>query len=312
MTVKRRRKKRKTNKGRVFLLILLLIVIILLIFVGVYFLLNKKEEKKIEETYYSQINTLDHSESKEFDFDINSNNYMLIRLNDFKVLYEKGANEIVYPASLTKVVTMNAFINSVGDLNDTSSLTSDQMNELIAENASIAYLKTDVQYPLKDLLYALILPSGADGATALQNYASRNGIDLVSKMNEIVSSLNLTNTHFTNTTGLHDDNLYTSLNDYANLFINTLLNLDAKQVLKVLSYDTGSETLVSTMSSLGAINNVKILGGKTGYTGQAGECIAVLYEVNNRSYLLLLANAHGEESGLHFQDVNKIMNQLYN
>lgn len=311
MTVKRR-KKRKVNVFRLLVLIILFLLIVGLIIFGVYSLFNTKEERKLDDEYFNNINTLDSSEVKQFDFDLNSTNYMLIRLNDFKVLYGSGIDERIYPASLTKVVTMNALVNNVTSLDETSSLSSEQMNELINENASIAYLKTDYDYSLRELLYALILPSGADGAMALSNYSTNHGIDLVIKMNELVSNLKLTNTHFTNTTGLHDDDLYTSLNDYSKLFINTLLNSDAKKVLKTLSFDTIDRTYNSTMKSLGDIETVKILGGKTGFTGQAGECIAVVYEVNNRSYLLLLSGAYGEGSGKHFEDVIKIMNELYN
>ena len=123
--------------------------------------------------------------------------------------------------------------------------------------------------------------------------------------------------NFTNSTGLHNDNLYTTLNDYAKLVIDTLNNSDAKTILKSYSYtlDDGL-TVKSTLSSLeGYFDDIEVYGGKTGYTDQAGENIMILYTVNNRSYMLILSGAPGNPyvagENYHFIDAISVLKYLY-
>ena len=71
----------------------------------------------------------------------------------------------------------------------------------------------------------------------------------------------------------------------------------------------------STLKALKRDDNIKTYGGKTGFTGEAGENIMILYSCDNRSYMLILANADGNPylgQNYHFNDVNKIFNYLYN
>ena len=290
-------KKRRVKKTRVLLLIFCLLIFLVISFLGIYqivYLLNKDDKEKISLSSLN-INELNYDDVEEFDLDLYSKSYMLIRLNDFKVLYGKNLDSKFYPASLTKVLTLDAVVNNVDDLSASSYLTSADYDSLISKNASLAYLSVEKDYTIKDLLYALVLPSGGDSAVALENYFSKNNKDLVSLLNERCAYLGLNNSHFTNTTGLHDDNLYTSLNDYAKIVIDCLNNDIAKGVLKSFSYTLSDGlTVKSTLRSLeNSVEGVEIYGGKTGFTGEAGENIAVLFACGDRSYLLILTGALG-------------------
>lgn len=262
------------------------------------------------------VNNIDYKDIHELDLDLYSNGYLLIRLNDFKALFGKNYADKFYPASLTKVVTLNTVVKNVSDFSETSSFNSTDYEELINKNASLAGLSINKEYSIEDLLYALVLPSGADAGKALENYFKKQDEDLVSLMNKNAKSLGLTDSHFTNTTGLHDDDLYTTLQDYANVIVDTLSYPKGKEVLKVFKYTLEDDTSVSsTLSSLADIKNVKIYGGKTGFTDEAGENIMILYTYKNRSYLLILANAPGnpyiENQKYHFTDVKTILEYLY-
>ena len=290
-------KKRRVKKTRVLLLIFCLLIFLVISFLGIYqivYLLNKDDKEKISLSSLS-INELNYDDVEEFDLDLYSKSYMLIRLNDFKVLYGKNLDLKFYPASLTKVLTLDTVVNNVDDSSASSYLTSADYDSLISKNASLAYLSVEKDYTIKDLLYALVLPSGGDSAVALENYFSKNNKDLVSLLNERCAYLGLNNSHFTNTTGLHDDNLYTSLNDYAKIVIDCLNNDIAKGVLKSFSYTLSDGlTVKSTLRSLeNSVEGVEIYGGKTGFTGEAGENIAVLFACGDRSYLLILTGALG-------------------
>ena len=306
-------KKRKVRKDRVFILIVGLSLFLCLSFLVINKIFNVFDDNKKVHLSSSNINELDYSLMKEIDIDLYSKSYMLVRLNDFKVLYGKNIDSRFYPASLTKVLTLDTIVNNIDDLNDTSYLTSDDYNLLISENASLAYLSVDKNYTINDLLYALVLPSGGDAAIALENYFSQNNEDLVSLLNKRCDYLGLNNSHFTNNTGLHDDDLYTSLSDFSKIVIDCLNNDSAKKILKSFSYTLSDGlTVKSTLKSLeNKIGDVEIYGGKTGFTSEAGENIMVLFSYDNRSYLLILANAPGNpynyDEDYHIKDVISVL-----
>ena len=310
------KKKRKLKIGRLLLICVLLVLIIGLIVFGIKKIFNKNDELEPFDSASLNINELDYSEMKELDLDLYSSSYMLVRLNDFKVLYGKNINKQIYPASLTKIVSLDTVISNFNNLDDTHSFSQEDYDELVSENASLAYLEADHEYSIRDLLYAMVLPSGADAGRALENYFAYHGLNFVEEMNNLVNKLNLSTSHFTNSAGLHDDNLYTSLDDYCHIVIDTLLNDEGKKVLKTFSYVLEDGTVVrSTLRELERDDEIKTYGGKTGFTGEAGENVMVLYTVNNRSYILILANAPGNPylgQKYHFADVNTIFEYLYN
>lgn len=280
-------KKRKLKFENILLIFSFVICLSLSFIVFLY----KDKTVLFEDVYSDELN---YDDVSSLNLDLSSDKYMLVRLNDMKVLYGDKIDDKFYPASLAKVVTMDALLNNIDDVNDTSYYSNEQYNMLISENASIAGLRTNKTYTLEELLYALILPSGADAAMALENYCELNNIDLITQMNELKSKLELNDSNFTNTTGLHDDMLYTTLNDYAKIVIDTIKYATGKKILKSLKFEGEEVSFVSSLASLQDNYFVEVFGGKTGFTYEAGLNLCVLYEQNNRSYLLLLANADGE------------------
>ena len=309
-------KKRKVKATRLLIVLLPLFTLVIVAGLFLFYIINNQKQKVEFDINELCINEIDHSESKTFDIGLNAENYLLMRLNDFKVLYEKGNDKQIYPASLTKVLTMDAVLKMCDDLNETTSFTNKQRDQLIEENASLAYLKPDEEYTVDEALYALVLPSGADAAVSLENYATNKGKNLVDEMNDLCSSLNLTKSNFTNTTGLHDENLYTSLNNYSEIVIDAILEEEGLKILSTpeITIKDGIK-LKSTLRPLCDRNdNIYVHGGKTGYTPEAGTNLLVLYEVNNRSYLLVLANAPGNpyvDGYKTIEDAEIIFNYLY-
>lgn len=280
-------KKKKSKLENILLVLSFITCLSLSLIVFLY----KDKSVLFDDVYSDELN---YNDMSSLNLDLSSDKYMLVRLNDMKVLYGDKVNEKFYPASLAKVVTMDALLNNIDDVNDTSYYSNEQYNMLIAENASIAGLRTNKEYTLEELLYALILPSGADAALALENYCELNNIDLITQMNELKNKLKLNDSNFTNTTGLHDDLLYTTLNDYAKIVVDTIKYETGKKILKSLKFEGEEVNFISSLTSLQDNYYVEVYGGKTGFTYEAGLNLCVLYEQKNRSYLLLLANADGE------------------
>lgn len=277
-------------------------------------LLVSCKEEVVTYTFTSDdINNLDYSNIQEFDFSLHSKEYMLVCLSDFKVLYGKDIDKKIYPASLTKVLTMDTVLHLFEDLNDTSTISEEQLKKLYEDDASLAYLDINEKYTIEELLYALILPSGGDAAVALSNYFESKGYNLVDEMNKLASSLGCTNSHFTNPTGLHDDDLYTTLNDYFLIVLDTLQNDYARKILKSTFYRAHDDTPFMSTLLRGLNDNVNVLGGKTGTTDESGQSVMVFYEKDNRNYMLIVANALGykQKEYFHMEDILKIFDELY-
>ncbi len=263
---------------------------------------------------YDDIHEIDYSSARTFDFDIRSNEYMLVNLSEFKVEYCKDNDLRIYPASLTKLMTLDTVLNTFDDLSVTSSISNEQIIDLINQDASLASLQADYEYTLYDLLYGLMLPSGADAAIALENYFIENNLNLMEQMKLQLKKLNCNDTNFVNSTGLHDDNHYTTLNDLLKILLDVLSFESGREILETVNYLSEDHILFRSALQLINVDGVKVLGGKTGYTDESGQSVIVLYKANNRSYALFLANAMADsyyKQRYHIDDAMEIMNQLY-
>lgn len=260
------------------------------------------------------INNFNYDNVEELDFDIHSKEYMIVRMSDLKVLYSKDANTIIYPASLTKLMTLDTVLHLESDLDKTSSISYEQVWDLIYDDASLANIVVDREYSLRDLLYALVLPSGADAAVALENYFSNKGLNFVDEMNKLLIELGCYDTHFVNTTGLHDDNHYTTLNDLFKIVLDVLKYDEGRKLLETMRYYTEDDIALNSSLRFIRDDEAIVLGGKTGFTTESGQSVIVLFKKNNRSYILLIANAMGDpyiDQHWHFDDAMEIIDKLY-
>ena len=98
------------------------------------------------------------------EFDLNSNHAILYNLNDNSVLYEKSSQEKTSIASMTKIMTAIVAIENIDNLDAKVKLTYADFSGLAAANASVAGFRSGEEVTYRDLLYGLMLPSGADAA----------------------------------------------------------------------------------------------------------------------------------------------------
>lgn len=223
--------------------------------------------------------------------EIDSKNAILYQLNENKVIYEKNAYDKVPIASLTKIMTAMVAIENIEDLEETVVLTSEDFQGLIEANASMAGFEVGDVVTYKDLLYGLLLPSGAEAAYALARNTFGSIDSFVDKMNEKAQDLNLNNTHFVNTTGLDDINHYSTVYEVAQIFKYALSNETFKEIVTTKSYTTTNGLLFkSTLFSISDRYDLDIdyvQGGKTGTTTNAGLCLASFANEDGISYLLV-------------------------
>lgn len=131
------------------------------------------------------------------------------------IIYEKGKDDKAYPASTTKILTALITIETLEKYHSDISQKVKVPKEAVGVEGSSIYLKPNEEITIEDLLYGLMLRSGNDAATALAYIIGGTEENFVDMMNVRASELGCKNTHFTNPSGLFDENHYTTAFDMA-------------------------------------------------------------------------------------------------
>lgn len=227
------------------------------------------------------------------DFFITSENVILYNMNDDKILYSKNADEIVEIASLTKMMTALVTIENTSDL--TKEITITEKDFEGTTGYSKAGFKVGDKVTYEDLLYGILLPSGADAVNAAVNNTLGYKKFIVI-MNETAKKIGMNNTNFSNPIGKDDKNNYSTASDIAKLLKYSLKNETFKKVFTTKSYKTTNGlNLKSTVSNYDNILQTnKIDGAKSGFTKQAGRCLASITNLHDVNYLLVVIKSSTE------------------
>lgn len=238
------------------------------------------------------------------DIKLYSPHAILVELNNRRTLMECRSEERIYPASLTKMMTAIVAIENVKNLRQPVTLPRGIFHDLYTENASMAGFLPNEQVSAEDLLYGIMLPSGADASIGLSIYTAGSETKFVEIMNSKAKELGMKHTHFTNVCGLQDANHYSTVKDLSVLLAYALKNstfrrifTSTKHYIPATNMHPSGITVYSTMfksAGTGRFNGGRLLGGKTGYTEEAGLCLASLAEKNGKEYILVTAGAEGD------------------
>ena len=224
--------------------------------------------------------------------EIYSENAVLYNMNEDKIIYEKNANEKVKVASLTKIMTTIIALENIENIKEEVKMPESAFNGL--DGYVVSGIKKNEIITYEDLLYGIMLPSGADCANAIAIKVSGNIENFVELMNQKAKELNLTNTHFSNPIGI-DDNNYSSVYDISILLKYALKNKEFYKIFTTKEYTTTNniklESTLIEKSSPYNIDTSLILGSKTGFTDEAGNCLASISKQNGVNYLLVTAHA---------------------
>ncbi len=301
----RRRKKRyrviRLRKSAVAVLLALILVITAIFVVPWDSLAKKSGDKnskspasKTEDTVIKTENTISYSFNKSslaIPSYVDAKSAIIIDKKDNSVVAHRNAHEKTYPASTTKIMTLLVAVESITDLSDTFTMTLEITDPMFEAGASVAGFLNGEVITMKDMLYGLILPSGADAALGLATKIAGSEENFVKLMNKKVAELGLENTNFANVTGLHDKNNYSTAYDMAIILDAALQNKLCKEVLSTYQYTTAktpqhpdgillSSTLFSWMYGTEP-QTATILGGKTGFVNESGYCIASYGKAND-------------------------------
>lgn len=231
--------------------------------------------------------------------EVNSNYLVLYNLDEDEIMFEKNMNEVTSIASLTKIMTTLVAIENIKDYDEKIILRASMFEGLKEANAYVIGLRELQQVTYNDLLYGMFLASGADATRAIAISIAGSEEVFVDLMNKKAASLGLKNTHFKNTIGLDDAEHYSTVNEVAFILKEALKNNKFREIFLTSNYvfsDKSIKVQSSMRRAFGSfeIENSDILGGKTGYTGAAGRCLASIAKdkVNNTNYLLVTTGAN--------------------
>lgn len=238
-----------------------------------------------------------------------------------QVLCEKDADTKLYPASLTKMMTAIIAIENLQDFNQTITITEEMLAGLKEQDASLAGFEVGDTPTIQDVLYGIALPSGADATNAAAFTISGSIEAYVKLMNEKAQQIGMTNTHFVNTTGLHDENHYSTARDLSKLLQYCLNNETFKTIFSTHTYTTSSLTssingitFINSLFKAAETNNYAIpglIGGKTGFTYPAGHCLAAWEDINDMHLITIVCNSDAyANNSPHVADTNTILEQL--
>lgn len=226
------------------------------------------------------------------EINVSSKNAILLNLTTNEVLYEKNKDEIVKVASLQKIMTTLISIENIDDYNKKVKIDLSEFNSLDKDLAIIGFNNGD-EVTYDDLLYGTLLRSGADAAYKLALEVGGSEEEFVNLMNEKVKELGLKNTNFKNCTGLDAKNQFSTAYDMAIILKYALLNEKFKEIITTKEYNINSLDILlkGPKNRAKSLEMPYFMGGKTGYTNEAGLCLASYAIIDNVEFILITLGA---------------------
>lgn len=203
---------------------------------------------------------------------INAKAYILIDANSGKILAERDSQVKLPPASLTKMMTLyvisNALHNEQIHLTDTVRISRDAWKT----GGSRMFVKEGEEVSIQDLLKGIIVASGNDACVAMAEHLGGSEPGFAEIMNQQAQALGMKNSHFTDSTGLPDNNLYTTAQDLAILARGLTNNFPQYYHWYKKKWFTHNGIKQPNRNRL-LWRNGQVDGIKTGHTDEAGFCL---------------------------------------
>ena len=227
--------------------------------------------------------------------DLTAKAALLFDVKTGKILYNKNENERMYPASTTKIMTAILTLENC-NLDDIVTVKTD-IDATIPYGYTIVELQVGERFTVEQLMELLMVHSANDVANLLAEHVGGSMEGFISMMNAKVEELNLSDTHFTNPSGIHDDNHYTTARDLATIMEYCIKNEDFRRFSKMSScnipatnkhsaraYESTNKLLLSKDPDYYPY----IVSGKTGYTTESGGCLVSCADKNNIELLCVV------------------------
>ena len=231
--------------------------------------------------------------------EVTARNVVLVNTNTGATAYSLNPDEKIYPASVTKLMTLIVAIEHIDDMEAIVTVDESCYDDLVVGSSNMA-LKDGEQLRVIDLLYGIALSSANEAANAIAQYICGDAPAFVELMNQKAAELGADNTHFVNTHGLQDENHYTTASDMAIIAAAAFSNPTIRELTSTVSYvieptneTLSRRTLVTTNNLLNSNSQSYYryaICGKTGSTTAAGYNLVSLAKKGDVEFLLVAMN----------------------
>ena len=243
----------------------------------------------------------------------------LFQLDSRAVLFSQGIYDKIYPASITKIMTSLLAIE-YGNMDDVVTIQAEDVT--LEEGSQMSGMQAGDQVTMDQLFHALMVYSANDAAMAIARHIGGTVDQFVEMMNQEAQNLGMTGTHFVNPHGLHDDNHYTTVYDIYLMLNKAFTEQKFTDTMSLSSYtltvtaaDGSQHTRYLTATDryltgeVTAPDNVTVLGGKTGTTSQAGNCLAIVSQnAYGEPFISIVVNAQNKTTL--YNDMNILLSQI--
>ncbi len=228
--------------------------------------------------------------------EISAQSAMLVSMDTDEVLYEKNADERVYPASITKIMTTLLILESEKYNPEAKiAMTEEALDLISGTGSSVSLFNAGVEFTQLDLVYMVLMSSYGDCALLAADFYGGSVENFVNMMNTRAAELGLTNTHYENPIGLHHEENYTTARDTYALTKFALQNETFKEVCESTRHTVNSSAGTRVLSTTNFLQDNTTnyyyqyaKGVKTGFTDEAGRCLVSTASYNGYNYMCLV------------------------
>ena len=246
--------------------------------------------------------------------EVSAEGAILIDADTGAILYQKNMNEHLYPASITKMMTVLLAAERL-DPSDTVTMSEEAVHSVPADGSNIG-LDVGETITVEQALYGIMVGSANEAAAAIAEKTAGSVAAFANLMNEKAKELGCTGTHFVNANGLHDKDHYTTPHDMALIARAFFDNPLCLRIGNTPSYHfsaTATQPDDFTIRNKHALITGEtpcegVIGGKTGYHQYAGETLVTGCE---RGGIRLICVVMKEESPNQFTDSAALLNWGY-
>ncbi len=256
---------------------------------------------------------------------IDSPSVMLIEKKTGNVLYEKNAQEKMYPASTTKIMTAILVLENVQNLSQKVTVSYNAVFSVPIDYAADT-LKVGEELTIEELLYALLVKSSNEAAFVLAEHVGGSSQSFVSMMNTKAQELGCTNTNFVNPNGIHNREHYTTASDLALIARHAMQNEAFRKIVNTAShtlpstnkYDRADRNLLTTNELINKKNKnyyEYAIGIKTGFTSQAKNCLVAGANKDGIELISVILGSDKTDSkgySIRSKDAKKLFEYVYN
>lgn len=219
------------------------------------------------------------------------------------VLWQSNSQEQRSIASLTKLMTAVVFVADDPDLNETVAVTRADM-----KGASTTYIRAGESISYRDLLHLTLIASDNAAARVLARSAEGGTVAFVGRMNQMATELGLSNTLYTDPSGLDARNVSSAF-DLSHLIAFAAAEPTLGPIMRIAEYQARTSTRTVTVRNTNKLlgTGLDVLGGKTGFISKAGYCLATMLKVPGGPQVAVVVLG-ATNSSVRFWDARHLVN----